>query len=75
MTAFSSKHLMALRKTQNTLSMGKQAKYKQLSRELRAELDGLFIKNPNLTNEQKEQVFQLARKKAIIELSLKKKPK
>ena len=55
--------------------MGKQAKYKQLSRELRAELDGLFIKNPNLTNEQKEQVFQLARKKAIIELSLKKKPK
>lgn len=53
--------------------MGKQAKYKHLTRELRAELDRFFVKLPNLTTEQKEQVLQHARKRAIKDLSLKKK--
>jgi len=55
--------------------MGKQAKYKQLSRELRAELDRFFVQLPNLTNDKKEEIFQDARSKAKKELSLKKKPK
>jgi hypothetical protein len=55
--------------------MGKQAKYKQLSRELRAELDRFFVKLPNLTNKRKEDIFQDARKNAKKELSLKKKSK
>jgi hypothetical protein len=56
--------------------MGKQAKYKQLNRELRAELDRFFVKLPNLTSEQREEIFQHARKQAMKEtkeLSLKKK--
>lgn len=62
----------------NTLNMGKQAKYKQLNRELRAELDRFFVKLPNVTSEQREEIFQHARKQAMKEtkeLSLKKKTK
>ena len=59
----------------NTLNMGKQAKYKQLNRELRAELDRFFVQLPNLTSDKKEEIFQDARRKAKKELSLKKKPK
>jgi hypothetical protein len=54
--------------------MGKQAKYKYITKTLRAELDRLFdSKQINLTTEQKEHALQTARKKAIKELSFKKK--
>jgi hypothetical protein len=53
--------------------MGKQARYKHITRELRAELNRFFGAIPNLTEERKEEILQHARKKAIKELSLKKK--
>jgi hypothetical protein len=53
--------------------MGKQAKYKEVTRKLRVELDRFFVQLPNLTDEQKDEILQDARKKAIKELSLKKK--
>jgi hypothetical protein len=66
-------HLTAHKKESIILFMGKQAKYKEVTRKLRVELDRFFVQLPNLTDEQKDEILQDARKKAIKELSLKKK--
>jgi hypothetical protein len=53
--------------------MGKQARYRHITRKLRVELNSFFRGMPNLTEEKKDEILQHARKKAIKELSLKKK--
>lgn len=54
--------------------MGKQAKKRFLNKGIREALKKVFLESEqNLTTKQKQEAFEIARKRAIVELSLKKK--
>jgi hypothetical protein len=54
--------------------MGKQAKKRFLNKGIREALKKAFSEsNKNLTIKQKQEAFEIARKQAIVELSLQKK--